>query len=81
MKNFDGSNMYRVSNSTLCKTSVENAHHSTMLLSQVDNITKLSAVIVSDQWSVNKSSYRVSKTEFYQSDHLEILLPVEKKYL
>lgn len=26
---------YRVSNSTLCKTSVENAHHSTMLLSQV----------------------------------------------
>ena len=27
---------YRVSNSTLCKTSVENAHHSTMLLSQVD---------------------------------------------
>jgi regulator of protease activity HflC (stomatin/prohibitin superfamily) len=26
---------YRVSNATMCKTSVENAHHSTSLLSQV----------------------------------------------
>ena len=70
MKNFDGSNMYRVSNSTLCKTSVENAHHSTMLLSQVDNNTKLSIVIVTDHWSVNN----ISSQNYVVKDKMSIAI-------
>merc|ERR1711974_204813 len=50
---------YRVSNSTLCKTSVENAHHSTMLLSQtlLTSIlgTKYLHQILSDRHSISGS--------------------------
>ena len=62
---------YRVSNSTLCKTSVENAHHSTMLLSQVTvlmviMITMMIKVIVCTQFHhglfINQHYYHQQKS-------------------